>query len=290
MPILVLLFSCENEPEFVHAPPVNLKSWLDYSDSNYCAGNFSLNNTSGSVVVRSNFDVLADTQWSFIVKLPKSTKNNLKGIEFLGFKFMNAQIGSLLKDGDFTSKIVQTLKAQFNSQQTKIVSNNFKIVHKNWDLFELNGNIKVYTESIEFPLDSFEMSFNNILVEKSYVRVWANGTVLSPFGWDIDLKAGNEYNPEPTIVIIPEFGKVIQIGLGLVDGKKKYEILPTEKQFTNLKNGAQTWTASSGYFLFDKFYYKDIVKANLSINYQSPDKSNTYSVDSVKINYSRISF
>jgi len=89
---------------------------------------------------------------------------------------------------------------------------------------------------------------------------------------------------------MPEFGKIIQIGLGLIDGKKKYEILPAEKQFTNLKNGAQTWTPSSGYFLFDKFYYKDIIKANLRINYQSPDKSKNYTVDSVKINYSRIPF
>jgi hypothetical protein len=244
----------------------------------------------GPVIVRSNFDILTDTQWSLIVKVPKSVKNNTRGIDYFGFKIMNAQIGSFLNDVDFTSKIVQTTKGQFSSAQTTIVSKNFKIVHKGDDMFEMNGDIKVYTESPLFPLDSFEMSFSTILVEKSYVRVWANGSAVAPLSWDIDLKAGNEYNPEPTIVVMPEFGKIIQIGLGLVDGKKKYEISPTEKQYTNLKNGAQTWTASSGYFLFDKFYYKDIMKANFRINYQSPDKSSTYTVDSVKINYSRIPF
>jgi hypothetical protein len=289
--VLSLLFvSCEHEPEFVHDAPVNLKSWLSYSDSQYCKGDFIFNDTAGSVIVRSNFDILADTQWSFLVKIPKKTKNNKRGIEYLGFKLMNDKIGSFLNDVDFSSKIVQSLKAQFTSQQTKIVSNNFKITHKGDDFFEMNGDIKVYTESTEFPKDSFVMSFTNILVEKSYVRVWVNGSVVTPFSWDIDLKAGNEYNPEPTIVIQPEFKKSIQIGLGLVEGKSKYEIGPKEKQFTNFKSGSEIWTANSGYFLFDKFYYKDIIKANMKINYQSPDNMNNYSVDSVKINYSRIPF
>lgn len=288
--IIVLFFSCEFEPAFVHEPPVNLKSWLDYSDSDYCAGSFNLNSNAGAVIVRSNFDILADTQWSFFVRVPKSVKNNFKGIQTMGFKIMNAQIGSFLKEGDFTFKIVEKVNSRFTSQQIKISSNNLRIVHKSDELFELNGDIKVYTESPEFPLDSFEMLFKNILVEKSYVRVWVNGNSVTPFGWDIDLKAGNEFTPEPTIVVIPEFGKIIQIGLGMVDGKNRYDISPTEKQYTNLKNGAQTWAASSGYFFFDKFYYKDIVKANFNIKYQSPDKLTTYSVDSVKINYSRIPF
>lgn len=286
----LLLASCEHEPEFVHDSPVSLKSWLDYSDSDYCSGTFGLNNSNGPLIVRSNFDLLSDTQWSFMVKIPKKSPVNSKGIDFLGFKIMNSSVGIFLDSASFTSKIMQTSSGQFNALQTRIIPSNFKITSKNNDFFEFNGKVKVYYESTFFPLDSVEMSFTNILVEKSYVRVWVNGGIVSPFSWDIDLKAGNEYNPEPTISIMPEFGKIIQIGLGLIDGKKKYEILPAEKQFTNLKNAGQTWTPSSGYFLFDKFYYKDIVKANLRINYQSPDKSKTYTVDSVKINYSRIPF
>ncbi len=293
VPVLIftlLLVSCEHEPAFVHAPPFSSKSWLDYSDSDYCAGDFSLNDSSNSVIVRSNFEVLSDTQWSFLVRIPKGIKNNFKGIETLGFKIMNGDVGGILKDENFTAKIVETGLARFISQQVKIVSKNFVILHKGEDLFVMNGDIKVYTESPDFPLDSFEMSFKNILVEKSYVRVWVNGGIASPFSWDIDVKGGNEFNPESTIVLIPEFGKVLQIGLGLVDGKKKYEISPTEKQFTNFKNRSETWSPISGYFYFDKFYYKDIVKANFRIKYESPDKTSTYSVDSVKINYSRIPF
>jgi len=289
--LLILLFaSCEHGPEFVHEEPISLKSWLDYSDSNYCPGLFSFNNSTSPVVVRSNFEVLSDTQWSFIIRVPKVVKNNVKGIDYIGFKIMNSQIGKFLNDGDFTTKIVQTVKGQFNSVQTKIVTKNFKLIHKGDDFFEMNGDMKILTESPDAALDSFEMSFANIAVEKSFIRVWVNGAVASPSGWDIDLKAGNEYNPEPTMVVTPELGKMIQIGLALVDGKKKYEISPTEKQFTNLINGSQKWTASSGYFLVDKFYYKDILKAKFRIEYQSPDKTKTYSVDSVKINYSRISF
>ncbi len=292
--LVITLISCEKEKEYVYGEPIDFVSWLDNIDSNFCVGDFKLDDNTDKVLGRSNFEILgSDTQFAFIVKVPKSSTSNPKGINFLGFKLNNSKLNVQLDSNSFDGKILQLSSLQFNSSETQITPINFVISSAGEDYFEFNGKLKVIYSSTFALEDSFVMEFKNIKIEKSYVRVWVNGSAVQPINWDIDLKSGNEYFPEPTIAIIPEPGKTIQMGIAMLKNKFNYPIGNGEKQFTRLRVGNKYMLPRSGEggLNFTQFLYKDKMRCSFNATYlDSTNASNNYKIDSIKINYSRISF
>jgi hypothetical protein len=263
-------------------------------DSNFCVGEFKLDGSVEKINGRSNFELLGvDTQFAFVIKVPKASKVNPKGINFLGFKLRNSKLNNYLDSNSFDGKILQLNSLQFNSSETQITPINFVISSAGEDYFEFNGKLKVKYSSALALEDSFVMEFKNIKIEKSFVRVWVNGSAVQPMNWDIDLKSGNEYFPEPTIAIIPEPGKTIQMGIAMLKNKFIYPIGNGEKQFTRLRVGNKYMLPRNGEggLIFSQFLYKDKMKCSFNTTYlDSTNVSNNYKVDSIKINYSRISF
>lgn len=199
---LILLVGCSKEPRFSMPDALDLKSWLEYKDTNW-NGLLHITNESVDVKSVSNYSVLSggfDT--SIVIKI--SVGKNSSDLELLVFRFRKSLKGIGL---DYSKPSIENIYLEnrshgYSGSEIQIDSISFSLIENSFDKYELkNLFLSLKTVTKAKPKVNYSVNASKLNVDRTYFNFFKKGKVegLDRELYNVDLKGGSEYNPRPTI-------------------------------------------------------------------------------------------
>jgi len=285
--LIFVFLGCEHEDVFQFKPPLKLVSWAEYLDSIPASGSITINKKSVFANARSNFMLLgSDTLYSFSFRFPKDDKFSI-----FSFSLKSNNLNKVITSANLIeSSFLLTNFFSYNSSSIKYDLINFVVKHNSGDDFKLNGNFKIIATNIKGGIDTVVFDVSNLIVQKSFFRLYKNSQLvpldLSLF--NVDLKGGSEYSPNPTLDFDVGFMQKMIVSIPMEYGINEY----SGSNLNNMlyfKNKGKFWLSDkSGFLKINKFYYGDIIDFKYSTKFKDTSSGNDYIFDSIVVNYSRI--
>ncbi len=206
--ILSLIGGCAKEPIYEIPPPVIIKSWLEYKDTNW-NGLINVNTKPVRVKSVSNFVVIsngADTSLSIRFNFSNINSN----LEQVAIKFKKglAKNGNQYTSNSIENVYVETYNAVFFSNDIKIDSIYFRLTdfpaNNTYTVEDLYFTAK--TNSISQPNTQFTLEASSLQVLKSFFYYYEKGKKVNTEKelLNVDLKGGNEFSPSPLLDYKPD--------------------------------------------------------------------------------------
>jgi hypothetical protein len=178
---------------------VDLKSWLQYKDTNW-NGRLFLQNESVDVKLVSNYTVGLDT--SIFVKL--SFGKNSSGLEQVVFRFQKSLGGAGF---NYTKSNIENIYLEnanevYSGSEVKIDSMSFSLIENSSTKYELkNFFLKAKTVTMNKPKLNYVINSSDLKVERTYFNIYNKGKMdgIDKELYNVDLKGGSEYNPRPLV-------------------------------------------------------------------------------------------
>ena len=292
--ILALFGGCAKEPIFKIPPPISLKSWLEYQDTNW-NGLVKVNSLPVNVKAVSNYVVFngADTSISIRINFANSK------VEQVAIKFRK----DLAKNGnEFTvdcveNVFIETFNAVYSSNDIKVDSIYFKLleskVNNTYILEDFYFTAK--TNSVSQPNTQFRLESDKLEILKSFFYYFEKGKKIDTEKelLNVDLKGGNEFAPNPLVDYKPDLRNpndllFINIPteslLNAVDYDARNSIRYSKKGKFHL--------AKSGSISVQQFYYNKsiyLTGKNWVIN-DTITNTNLITIDSVRLQHFAMPF
>jgi hypothetical protein len=291
--ILVLFGGCAKEPIYEIPPPIILKSWLEYQDTNWnglinvnsipvkvkCVSNFIVNGADTSVSVRFNFASSSVEQ----VAIKFSRSLALNGNEFTASSIENV--------------FIETNNAIYSSNDIKIDSIYFKLLEskiKNTYVIE-DFYFTVKTNSISQPNTQFKLEASSFQVLKSFFYYYEKGKLVGTEKalLNVDLKGGNEFSPNPLVDYKPDLRNpndllFITIPTESLLNSPDYEA----RNSIRYRKKGKFYPANLGTINVQKFYYRNSIYMtgkNWVIN-DTTENTNIITIDSMRLQHFAMPF
>ncbi len=260
----IVLVGCSKEPKFIMPDALNLKSWLEYKDTNW-NGQLNISNESVNVKSVSNFSVLSgglDT--SIVIRV--SFGENSRGLERVVFRFRKSFGGS---SWDYSKSSIENIYLEngthiYGGSEIQIDSISFVLFEKSFVDYELkNFSFSLNTVSNNKPKLNYRINSGSLKVDRTYLNIFKKGKVegLDKELFNVDLKGGNEYNPRPLVdfkhdIFSPNDFVLVNFPTEALNVGRSYDV----SKNIQLSRKGKFYAAKSASVRVDDFFYKSSLR------------------------------